>query len=91
MGFANALLSQGADSVKVSTLGSKDTSTVSMTATRRFPGVNKPAQFFPAGYEEKTDSPEWDEVLAHLAAEIKGRPHCVPVRTVKEPKSPLDF
>jgi hypothetical protein len=30
-------------------------------------------QYCPAGYEEKTDSPEWDEVLVAMAAEIKVR------------------
>ena len=93
-----------------------------------------------AGYQEKSDSPEWDEVLGKLADEIKVRhysrktlktyalwsrqfqrflknkpplelttaaiqtklghaslkttmiyTHCVPVRTVKEARSPLDF
>ena len=31
------------------------------------------SQYSVAGYEEKSDSPEWDEVLAKLAAEIKVR------------------
>lgn len=30
-------------------------------------------QYCEAGYQEKSDSPEWDEVLAKLAAEIKVR------------------
>jgi len=32
-----------------------------------------PTQYLPAGYVEKTDSPEWDAVLEQLAAEIKVR------------------
>lgn len=31
------------------------------------------AQYLPAGYQEKSDSPEWDEVLGKLADEIKVR------------------
>jgi site-specific recombinase XerD len=31
------------------------------------------SQYNEAGYQEKSDSPEWDEVLAKLAAEIKIR------------------
>lgn len=32
-----------------------------------------PSQYSVAGYQEKSDSPEWDEVMAKLAAEIKVR------------------
>jgi hypothetical protein len=31
------------------------------------------SQFHPAGYQEKSDSPEWDEVICKLADEIKVR------------------
>jgi hypothetical protein len=72
-----------------------------------------------AAYAEKSVSPEWNTVIANLAAEIKFATHllqanydirtiqtllghsdvrttmiythCVPSRTVKEAKSPLDF
>jgi integron integrase len=38
------------------------------------PAVNqRESQYNEAGYQEKSDSPEWDEVLATLAAEIKVR------------------
>lgn len=33
----------------------------------------RPSQYSVAGYDEKTDSPEWDDLLAKLAAEIKVR------------------
>jgi len=33
----------------------------------------RPSQYSAAGYDEKSDSPEWDEVLAKLADEIKVR------------------
>jgi hypothetical protein len=39
----------------------------------RYDRGQRPSQYSPAGYEEKTDSPEWDEVLAKMAAEIKVR------------------
>ncbi len=35
--------------------------------------VTRPSQFIAAGYEEISDSPEWDAVLAKLADEIKVR------------------
>ncbi|OIP59801.1 MAG: hypothetical protein COV68_10115 [Nitrospirae bacterium CG11_big_fil_rev_8_21_14_0_20_41_14] len=57
-----------------------------------------------AEYAEKSGSPEWDNIIDNLTAEIKTRhysrktlkttmiyTHCVPSRTVKEAKSPLDF
>ena len=37
------------------------------------PTPQRPSQFRLAGYQEKSDSPEWDEVLATMAAEIKVR------------------
>lgn len=33
----------------------------------------RPVMYNPAGYEEKSESPEWDEALSKLAAEIKVR------------------
>lgn len=33
----------------------------------------QPTMYNPAGYQEKSDSPEWDKVLAKLADEIKVR------------------
>lgn len=36
-------------------------------------GSMRASQYREAGYQEKSDSPEWDEVLAKLAAEIKIR------------------
>ena len=36
-------------------------------------GFPKKCQYLQAGYQEKSDSPEWDAVLAKLAAEIKVR------------------
>jgi len=36
-------------------------------------GRLRPSQYFVAGYQEKSDSPEWDEVLGKLADEIKVR------------------
>jgi integron integrase len=33
----------------------------------------RPSQFSAVGYDEKSDSPEWDELLGKLAAEIKVR------------------
>jgi integron integrase len=36
-------------------------------------GVLRPSQYLEAGYQEKSDSPEWDDVLEKLAAEIKVR------------------
>lgn len=35
--------------------------------------VSRKPQYLPAGYQEKSDSPEWDAVLEKLAAEIKVR------------------
>jgi len=37
------------------------------------PTPQRPSQFRLAGYQETSDSPEWDEVLATMAAEIKVR------------------
>ncbi|TWJ17771.1 site-specific integrase [Geobacter argillaceus] len=37
------------------------------------PQTARKPQFSAAGYDEKSDSPEWDELLATLAAEIKVR------------------
>ena len=37
------------------------------------PPPQRPSQFHLAGYQETSDSPEWDEVLATMAAEIKVR------------------
>lgn len=37
------------------------------------PVLIRKSQFSDAGYEQKSDSPEWDEALATLAAEIKVR------------------
>jgi integron integrase len=34
---------------------------------------SRPSQYKVAGYQEKSDSPEWDEVMARLADEIKVR------------------
>lgn len=48
----------------------------STTATAHSPqpaGDMRVSQYCAAGYQEKTDSPEWDAVLATLAAEIKVR------------------
>jgi integron integrase len=39
----------------------------------RFAGGSFRVQYREAGYQEKSDSPEWDEALAKLAAEIKVR------------------
>jgi hypothetical protein len=36
-------------------------------------GRYRPPQYNDAGYQEKSDSPEWDEVMAKLADEIKVR------------------
>lgn len=36
-------------------------------------GPGKKSQYLEAGYEVKSDSPEWDTVLATMAAEIKVR------------------
>lgn len=45
----------------------------SVPIASRFARQTRPAQYSPAGYEEKTASPEWDAVLEQLAAEIKVR------------------
>jgi integron integrase len=37
------------------------------------PALSRPSQFREAGYQEKSDSPEWDAVLETMAAEIKVR------------------
>jgi len=37
------------------------------------PWVFRKSQYVEAGYQEKSDSPEWDTVLAEMAAEIKVR------------------
>jgi integron integrase len=37
------------------------------------PEPSRPSQFREAGYQEKSDSPEWDSVLETMAAEIKVR------------------
>jgi len=43
-------------------------------AAAPIPAVNeKPSQYNVAGYQEKSDCPEWDAVLAAMAAEIKVR------------------
>jgi integron integrase len=36
-------------------------------------GTSRPVQYIAAGYQETSDSPEWDEVMAKLADEIKVR------------------
>jgi hypothetical protein len=40
---------------------------------RHIPASRSPSGYTEAGYQEKSDSPEWDELLATLAAEIKVR------------------
>ena len=37
------------------------------------PSCPRPSQYSVPGYQEKSDSPEWDEVMEKLAAEIKVR------------------
>lgn len=37
------------------------------------PGQRGPSDYTGSGYQEKSDSPEWDALLAALAAEIKVR------------------
>jgi integron integrase len=51
----------------------ENTPTVSVTDMPRFPSVTRPSQYIPTGYQEKSDSPEWDDVLTKLAEEIKVR------------------
>lgn len=43
------------------------------------PTPQRPSQFRLAGYQEKSDSPEWDAVLEAMAGEIKVRHHYCPV------------
>jgi len=67
--------------------------------------VARRSHYSESGYQEKSESPEWDAVMETMANEIMIQTllghsslkttmiytHCVPVRTVKEPRSPLDF
>jgi len=60
------------------------------------------SQYSVAGYQEKSGSPEWDELIAKMAGEIKVRHYSRrtlqtyvqwsrPRQSIKEPKSPLDI
>jgi hypothetical protein len=44
-----------------------------VTASVPQPAARRPRYWSEAGYAEKSDSPEWDAVIADLAAEIKTR------------------
>jgi len=45
----------------------------SMQPAKATPFRKQPTMYNPAGYQEKSDSPEWDKLLAKLAGEIKVR------------------
>jgi integron integrase len=51
----------------------RDVQFVSETAPRYAVYSSRRSQYSTTGYQEKSDSPEWDEVLEKLAAEIKVR------------------
>lgn len=51
----------------------QDASTAQSEETRQLPSRRSSAQYTDAGYQEKSKSPEWDAVLAGMAAEIKVR------------------
>lgn len=52
---------------------SRTDAAVTDTHSHQTRSSHRKSQFSPAGYEEKTDSPEWDAVLETMAAEIKVR------------------
>lgn len=52
---------------------SRTDAAVTETHSHQTRSSHRKSQFSPAGYEEKTDSPEWDAVLETMAAEIKVR------------------
>jgi integron integrase len=48
-------------------------SSKSLSQSEQVAGFVKKSQYSAAGYQEKSDSPDWDELIAKLAAEIKVR------------------